>query len=261
LLQKVEGIVLRASSYGESDKIVTIFSRELGKRAAMARGAKKPTSRLASISQPFTYGYFLIQQGRGMGTLQQGEIIDSMRSIREDIFTTAYASFIMELVDKLIDDESPKPHLFDILHQALHAISDDYDPEAISLFVEWKMLATAGIYPVLHQCVNCGATDGEFAFSFAQIGFLCHRCFSIDRYLIRLTPAQVKLIRTFYTVPIDQVGKLTLKKETKSFIKKIIRTIYSEQVGIQLKSQKFLDQMERTPEFFTPKKDPSSEEN
>ena len=261
MLQKVEGIVLRTSPYGESNKIVTIFSRELGKRAAMARGAKKPTSRLASISQPFTYGYFLIQQGRGMGTLQQGEIIDSMRSIREDIFTTAYASFIMELVDKLIDDEAPKPQLFDILQQALHAISEEYDPEAISLFVEWKLLPTAGIYPTLHQCTNCGATDGEFAFSFSQIGFLCHRCFSIDPYIIRLSPSQVKLIRTFYTVPIDQVGKLTLKKETKGFIKKIVRTIYSEQVGIRLKSQHFLDQMEKTPEFFIPKKEnPSSEE-
>ncbi|MEI4769512.1 DNA repair protein RecO [Psychrobacillus sp. FJAT-51614] len=260
MLQKVEGIVLRSSSYGESDKIVTIFSRELGKRAALARGAKKPTSRLASVSQPFTYAYFLVQQGRGMGTLQQGEIIDSMRSIREDIFTTAYASFIMELVDKLIDDESPKPRLFDILQQALHAISDEYDPEAISLFVEWKMLPIAGVYPVLHQCTNCGATDGEFSFSFQQIGFLCHRCFSIDPYIIRLTPSQVKLIRTFYTVPIDQVGKLSLKKETKGFIKKIVRTIYSEQVGIRLKSQSFLDQMEKTPEFYTPKKDPSEEE-
>ncbi|MFJ8063041.1 DNA repair protein RecO [Psychrobacillus sp. NPDC096426] len=260
MLQKVEGIVLRTSSYGETDKIVTIFSRELGKRAAMARGAKKPTSRLSSISQPFTYGYFLIQQGRGMGTLQQGEIIDSMRSIREDIFTTAYASFIMELVDKLIDDEYPKPQIFTILQEAMEAISEEYDPEAISLFVEWKMLPIAGIYPVLHQCANCGATDGEFAFSFAQIGFLCHRCFSVDPYLIRLTPAQVKLIRTFYTVPISQVGKLTLKKETKGFIKKIVRTIYNEQVGVRLKSQGFLDQMEKTPEFFNPKKDPSVEE-
>lgn len=260
MLQKVEGIVLRTSSYGETDKIVTIFSRELGKRAAMARGAKKPTSRLSSISQPFTYGYFLIQQGRGMGTLQQGEIIDSMRSIREDIFTTAYASFIMELVDKLIEDESPKPKIFTILQEALEAISQEYDPEAISLFVEWKMLPVAGIYPVLHQCANCGATDGEFAFSFAQIGFLCHRCFSVDPYLIRLTPAIVKLIRTFYTVPISQVGKLSLKKETKGFIKKIVRTVYQEQVGIRLKSQSFLDQMEKTPEFFNPQKDPSSEE-
>ncbi len=225
----------------------------------MARGAKKPTSRLAAISQPFTYGYFLVQQGRGMGTLQQGEIIDSMRSIREDIFTTAYASFIMELTDKLIEDEAPKPHLFALLQQALQAISEEYDPEAISLFVEWKLLPTAGIYPVLHQCAHCGATDGEFAFSFVQIGFLCHRCFSIDPYLIRLTPAQVKLIRTFYSVPIEKVGKLTLKKETKGFIKKIVRTIYSEQVGVRLKSQGFLDQMDKTPEFFTPKKDPNAE--
>ncbi|TQR19290.1 DNA repair protein RecO [Psychrobacillus vulpis] len=260
MLQKVEGIVLRTSSYGESDKIVTIFSRELGKRAVMARGAKKPTSRLTSISQPFTYAYFLIQQGRGMGTLQQGEIIDSMRSIREDIFGTAYASFIMELTDRLIEGEAPQPHLFTILQQALQAISEEYDPEAISLFVEWKLLPTAGIHPVLHQCSNCGATDGEFAFSFSQIGFLCHRCFSIDPYIIRLTPSQVKLIRTFYTVPIEQVGRLTLKKETKGFIKKIIRTIYSEQVGLRLKSQGFLDQMEKTPEFFSAKKETSSEE-
>ena len=125
-----------------------------------------------------------------MGTLQQGEIMTPCVSIREDIFTTAYASFIMELVDQLMEDESPKPHIFTILQQALEAISEEYDPEAISLFVEWKMLPVAGIYPVLHQCANCGATDGEFAFSFAQIGFLCHRCFSIDPYLIRLTPAQ-----------------------------------------------------------------------
>ncbi len=64
------------------------------------------------------------------------------------------------------------------------------------------------------------AVDGEFAFSFAQGGFLCHRCYRHDPYIIRLTPTQLKLIRMFYAVPIDQIGKLELKKETKYFIKK-----------------------------------------
>ena len=91
--------------------------------------------------------------------------------------------------------------------------------------------AVAGIHPILHQCANCGATEGEFAFSFKQIGFLCHRCFQMDPYLIRITPTQLKLIRTFYTVPINRVGNLTLKKETKQFMKKIVRTIYDEQLG------------------------------
>jgi len=53
----------------------------------------------------------------------------------------------------------------------------------------------------------------------------------------------------FYTVPIDQIGKLELKKETKYFIKKIITTIYEEQTGIRFKTKKFIEQLERTPEF------------
>ena len=79
MLNKWEGIVLRTIPYGESNKIVTMFTREAGKVTAMARGAKKPRSKLAAVTQPFTHGTFLIRKGRGMGTLSQGEPIDSMR--------------------------------------------------------------------------------------------------------------------------------------------------------------------------------------
>jgi len=264
VLNRVEGIVLKTRDYGETNKIITLLSSETGKITAMARGAKKPASRLASVTQPFTHGSFLIQQGNGMGTIQQGEQVESYRHIRENIEATAYASFIVELIDRAVEDRTPQAAIFNLLKNSLHAISEEYDPEAIALFVEWKMLPVTGIYPTLHECANCKATDGEFAFSFQQIGFLCHRCFGIDPYIIRLTPSQVKLIRTFYTVPIDQVGKLTLKKETKMFIKKIVRTIYDEQTGIRLKSRSFLDQLERTPLLFpekeTPDQSPKSED-
>ena len=118
------------------------------------------------------------------------------------------------------------------------------------------MLPVAGIHPVLHQCANCRATEGEFAFSFQEIGFICHRCFQIDPYLVRITPTQLRLIRTFYTVPIQQVGSLDLKKATKQFMKKIVRTVYDEQVGVRLKSRSFLDQLERTPELLPQKEKP-----
>lgn len=257
-MNKWEGIVLRSIPYGETNKIVTIFTREAGKLTAMARGAKKPASRLAAITQPFMECSFLIRTGRGMGTLEQGEPSRSMRYLRENLEATAYASYIVELIDRLTEDQERISGVYMLLAEALHAIDEQYDPEAIALFVEWKMLPVAGIHPVLHQCANCGATEGEFAFSFQQIGFLCHRCFDVDRYLIRLTPNQLKLIRTFYTVPIHRLGNLTLKKSTKHFMKKIIRTIYDEQVGIRLKSRAFLDQLEATPELL-PKKENSEE--
>ena len=56
------------------------------------------------MTQLFTHGSFLIRKGRGMGTLEQGEQIDAMRFIREDLEATAYASYIVEIVDRLTED-------------------------------------------------------------------------------------------------------------------------------------------------------------
>lgn len=254
MLNKWEGIVLRTMPYGESNKIVTIFTREAGKVTTMASGAKKPRSQLSAVTQLFTHGSFLVRKGRGMGTLSQGEPISSMRFIREDLEATAYASYIVEIIDRLTEENERYHGVYDLLHEALQAINEEFDPEAISLFVEWKMLPIGGIHPIVHECANCHATEGEFAFSFKEIGFLCHRCFSLDRHLVRITPTQLKLIRTFYTVPIHQIGDLTLKKETKNFMKKIVRTIYDEQLGVWFKSRAFLDQLEATPALLPNKK-------
>ncbi len=170
MLHKWEGIVLKVRAYGESNKIVILLTREAGKVATMARGgAKKPSSRLASVTQPFTYGMFMVQHHTGMGTLQQGEHLNSMRHIREDIMATAYASYIMELVERVVEEGKPEPFAFDVLLHALQAIEDGYDPEAITLFVEWKMLPYTGVQPILHACAACGAVDGGICF------FLCAR--------------------------------------------------------------------------------------
>ena len=158
LLNKWEGIIIRSIPYGESNSIVTLYTREVGKVTAMARGAKKPRSRLASITQLFTFGSFLIRKGRGMGTLEQGEQINALRFIREDLEATAYASYIVEIIDRLTEDNEQLYGVYDLLHEALHAINEKFDPEAISLFVEWKMLPIGGIHPILHECANCHAT-------------------------------------------------------------------------------------------------------
>lgn len=103
--------------------------------------------------------------------MQQGEHFNAMRHIQTDIMATAYASYIVEIVDRLVEEGNPEPFAFEVLIQALNAIEEGYDPEAIALFVDWKMLPYAGIQPILHACAGCGAVDGEFAFSFSQGGF------------------------------------------------------------------------------------------
>jgi DNA repair protein RecO (recombination protein O) len=244
LFQRCEGIIIRTTDYGETNKIITIYTREWGKIGVMAKGAKKPNSRLSSITQLFTYGYFLIQKGKGLGNLQQGEIINSMRSIGEDIFLTAYASYIVELTDKCTEEKKPNPFHFELLFQTLHYLNEGNDPDILMNIYEMKMLNVLGLYPILNQCSVCASTDGHFSFSIREGGFLCHRCLDKDPYHLKISPATVKLLRLFYYFDLSRLGTISVRNETKEELKKVISAYYEEYSGLHLKTKKFLNAME-----------------
>ncbi len=244
MLQKCEGIVIRTTDYGETNKIVTLYTREWGKIGLMARGAKKTNSRLSSITQLFTHGYFLAQIGSGLGSLHQGEIITSHRSIGGDIFLTAYASYIVELTDKCTDEKKPNPFHFELLFQILNYLNEGNDPDILMNIYEMKMLNVLGLYPVLNQCSVCGSTDGHFSFSIREGGFICHRCLDKDPYHLKVSPATVKLLRLFYYFDLSRLGNISVKEETKAELKKIINAYYDEYSGLHLKTKKFLQSME-----------------
>ncbi len=249
-LEKIEGIIIRATNYGETNKIVTIYTREWGKVGVMARGAKKPNSRLSAVTQLFTYGYFLVHRSSGLGTLQQGEIISTFRAIREDIFLTAYASYIVDLTDKTTDDRKPNPFLFELVYQSLNLINEGYDAEILVNIFEMKMLNPLGLYPTLNQCTVCGNTEGHFSFSIREGGLLCHRCLEKDPYHLKIAPATVKLLRLFYYLDLSRLGNISVKPETKAELKKVISTYYDEYSGLNLKTKKFLNQMGKFGELF-----------
>ena len=206
MLQKIEGIVLRSIDYGESNKILTIYSRNMGKIGAVARGAKKPNSRLASVSQLFTYGTFLCSIGNsGLGTIQQAEIIDTFRSIRQDLFLTAYSSYIVELLDKGTEERANNPFLFELLYQTLHNLDEGYDPLIIKNIFEMKMLNVLGFRPTLHCCAVCGNSEGPFAFSVKEGGNICPNCLHQDPYHIKVQQATIRLLHLFYHFDLNRI--------------------------------------------------------
>ena len=245
MLTKCEGIVIRSIDYGETNKIITLYTREFGKIGVMARGAKKPSSRFSAVTQLFHYGTYLFQGSRGLGQLQQAETIESFRSIREDIFLTAYASFIAELLDKGTEERKTSSSLYDLFYLSLRYIDEEYDPEIIMNIVELKMLSVFGFAPELNRCVNCGAQDGTFSFSVREGGLLCHRCDHIDPYKIKISPIVVRLLRVLYYMDLNRLGTISIKEETKQEIRKVLDAYYGEYLGVELKSKRFLKQMNK----------------
>jgi len=149
MLVKWEGIVIRGVDYGESSKVVTLFTREHGKLAVMARGAKKAKSRLAAVSQLFTHGYYLCKAGPGSGMpdLSQGDVVDSFKAMRQDLNATAYAAYMAELLDRLTHERETNPYLFQLIVHIFRYLDEGRDAEILCRIFETKMLQVAGISP------------------------------------------------------------------------------------------------------------------
>ena len=244
LFEKIEGIIIRTLDYGETHKIVTLFTKEKGKVAAIARGAKKTKSRMAAITQPFVHGSFLMQGGSGLGTLQQGEVISSFRKIREDIVKTAYASYLAELTEKILDERIPDQFFYQQFMATLQAITDEKDPEIVTMMYELKLYKKAGFAPVLYQCAICNKNNTLHAFSVKEGGLLCQKCLSSDLESVVLSSTLVKLLQAFSDVNIERIGNISVKPENKKILQQLMESYYEQYGGFFIKSKKFLKQLD-----------------
>ncbi|PTX64874.1 DNA replication and repair protein RecO [Melghirimyces profundicolus] len=245
MLEKVEGVVIRTRDYGESNKVVTLFTRERGKMAAMARGAKKPKSRLGAATQPFTLGQYLCFAGSGMATLSQADILASHYSIRSDLTLASYAAYLAELLDKLTGEKEPAPELYELLLTTFRMLEKGVDPEILSRIFELKVLEAAGYRPRLDGCIACGKADLPVRFSVRQGGFLCRKCQDRDPRALTLSPAAARILKTLQRITPDRLGDIQVKDETKAQLERAVRSFVDEYADLKLKSRDFLDRLKR----------------
>lgn len=243
MLKQIEGIVLKSKAYGETHKLMTIFTKDAGKISAISRGANKPKSRLSAVSQMFIRAEFLLYYTKGLSTVQQGQITDSYRQIREDIIKTAYASYIIELTDKILETRQPDPYIYGQLQQTLTWINNEDDFMIPLIMLELKLYEKGGFAPILDRCVSCGNDTSLSAFSIGEGGLLCTSCRSLDPSAVSLNNALMKLLPILLHVPLDRVGNISVKLENQQLIRKLLDHYYDQYGGFQLKSKRFLSQI------------------
>lgn len=244
MLEKVEGVIIRTQDYGETHVIATLFSDRLGKIGVLARGAKKPKSRMSAVTQLFIHGDYLVRTGKGLSVLEQGDVIQSHRKIREDIFLTAYASYLAELTNVLVDEKKPNYYIYQQLLSTLKGITDQKDPIVLSMMYEMKLYKIAGFAPIIDRCQNCQRTDLIHSFSIKEAGVLCKRCLSVDPNHRPINQTQYKLLRLFSEVDMERVANINVKNENKLIIREILDQYYETYGGLTLKTKKFIKQID-----------------
>ncbi|WP_314059983.1 DNA repair protein RecO [uncultured Vagococcus sp.] len=256
-----KGIILFARNHREKDKLVKIFTEKHGKMMFFVKNANRPNNSITTAILPFTEAVFVGEfREEGLSFLNDSKEVNGFQRIQQDIFISAYATYILNLVDVAIEDLVYDPALYGFTRQALTYLNQGLDAEIITNIFELQLLARFGFAFQWKQCAVCGETQGKFDFSSQYSGVLCERHWHLDDRRYHAKPRAIHFMRLFSSISLDQIKSIELKDETKEDIRKTIDLLYDEFVGIHLKSKKFIDEMKNWETTMRiPKREPKVE--
>ena len=242
---KAEAIVLRQQTLGESDRIVTLFTREYGKVRAAARGVRRSTSRLAGRIEPYTHARLLLAHGRTLDVIAQAEIVRPFAGVREDLLRGAYAAYVVELVDRGVPERDRHEEIFVLIADALDDLEQAQadDAEIASLKFAVKLAALLGYQPETAACVGCArrlphavGAAGAWAFSPLSGGALCPACRGQDAEAVSVSPGALAACDYLVRAPERGSGRLRIPPLQRDELAKVVQLHLEHRLEAKLRS-------------------------
>jgi DNA repair protein RecO (recombination protein O) len=184
-LLKTPAITLKSRKWGDADRIVTFYARDLGKIRAVARGARRLKSRMGAALEPLTLCDLNLfeKSGDTLYRVSQVDLVEPFVRFREDLTLMAAAARMANVVGAVTPDGDPDAHLFDTLEQGLRSLITSDDPAFTALLFQIRLLGLTGFRPQTDHCSACGKTRviQEPQFSPVSGGLVCMACAARQR--------------------------------------------------------------------------------
>lgn len=182
----VHAVNVGSFALGETDKVLTIFSAEKGILKAVAKGARRPGSKIAGRADVLNVNKLLLAHGKTFEIITQAENVETFPNVRKDLNRLSFCLYYAELTSHFglgLNDESAS--YYDFLCESLRAQDKHLgDAAALCLNFELKLLQWLGFQPELESCVNCRDRLTEYRiamFNFESGGIVCDRCLAEEQ--------------------------------------------------------------------------------
>ena len=173
-------IVLRYADYREHDRMLTLFSPELGAVEALCRGCRRQNSPLLAAGEHFATGEYVLFRRGDRNTVTECRISDSFYPLREDVERLSHGMYLLELAGAAVQPEEENRRLFLFLLKCLaHLAYGEHPPRRVTAVFLMGILSLSGFRPIVGRCARCGRAIGaeERAFFSVQAGgALCGDC-------------------------------------------------------------------------------------
>jgi DNA repair protein RecO (recombination protein O) len=208
-------IIMRVKEFGESDLLVTFFTKDNGRLKGIAKGARRSRKRFVNCLDIFSL--VNIEYGRkrkgDLYFIHSGRLIDAYPGLRADFSTLSKASFMVELTEILFPWELPDQNIFEILRKSFQMLDKAKKSDLIPVIFEIMAMSHGGYSINLEKCCLCGRIykgDGVAVFKPENGGIACTKCQQITAITPGMSPSTVNITR------LAQAQSPTIFKEIKN---------------------------------------------
>jgi DNA repair protein RecO (recombination protein O) len=245
---KGEAVVLHSLLIGEADLLVTLWAQTEGKLRAIAKGARKPSSRMVGHLEPLTRVDLALTRRHGLDVVTQAQVIESFQPLKSKLESLSQGFYVAELVNGFTAEGLPNAPLYTLLLDTLRLLPHTSKTQILMCYFELHLLKTSGFMPELYRCVVCSIrlTPGEHRFSPGAGGTLCVGCGPTEVGIMSLSLTTLKVLRFLDRCPITAVAELNVGKDLGKEIKWLLFRTVSHWLDREIRSKKFLEQVHTT---------------
>ena len=229
MTSKDTAICLRKTDFSETSQVVTFFTKDAGKLAAVAKGSRRKKSSFDGPIEVFSYGDIVYTQSptAKLATLTEFSQTPAFQYLSSKLTCMNAGLFAVELLDYFTEKYDPHPQLFDSFIQFLSNIQTaETRASVIRLLIIFQLtlLSEVGTRPILARCANCkihfSETWPHFYFSSTANGIVCPDCELSFPDKIRINAqsaavlADLKNIYTAKEVTLNEIEKLLISHFT-----------------------------------------------
>lgn len=246
-LYKTEAIVLRTMDLGEADRVLTVLTPRLGKLRVIAKGVRRPRSRIGGGLQPFSDVQLVLAVGRTFDVVTTASLEDPHLGLRNDLHSTAAAWYVVELADRFCEGAADSHDAFRLLAQALSALDAGaaVGREVVARWFELALLDAMGFRPQLGECLECGSAiepEGN-AYSPAGGGVLCPQCRHAAHGARPVSADALKVLRHLQRSPLAGVLRLRIGAAIHREVERLLHATVSAVLERELRSRDFLEEV------------------
>ena len=244
---KTEAVVLKQTPLGEADRILSLYTPDVGKIRAVAKGVRRTKSKLGGHLELLNHVSVALSQGRNLDVVTEAEAIRVFQELREDLWALSRALYVAELVEDFSAERSPNHAVYRLLLDTLGWLEGSPGYDLLLRYFEMQLLDHSGFRPEFFSCVECRSTldPADHLFDSAKGGILCPHCRGgSGQPLIPVSLNGMKVLRFLQRRRrYDEVSELRLSPGLQAEVEALLRTYIRFLAERELKSTDFMSRV------------------